>query len=324
MVLRVTRSTIGCTLCCLMQEKELRMKLLRSLLFAPGNRPRMLAKAGTVGADAVIIDLEDAVPIAEKVATRPAVREAIDQIATVHSTPVYVRINPLGAKTTFSQDLALGDLESIVCPNLAGVIFPKAESAMEIKRIDEAIAHLESARGIPVGQVEVVPILETAKGIMGAMEIAQACHRRVPRVCFGAGDLTLDLGIEWTRGETEVLFGRMWVVMASRAAEIEPPLDTVFPRIDDDEGLVRAASLAKQLGFQGKCCIHPRQVQQVNQVFSPSAEQVEYARRVVELFDQAELDGKASVMMDGKMLDYPIVEKERRLLKRAATIGSRC
>lgn len=299
------------------------MKLLRSILFAPGNRPRMVAKVGTVGADAVILDLEDAVPIAEKEATRPIVRQAVDDVSLGNKTPVYVRINPLGAKTAFSQDFAVLDLEAVVCPNLAGIIFPKVESAAEILAIDRMISEMEGARGIPAGQVEVIPILETAVGILNAREIASANPRRAPRVCIGAGDLTNDLGIAWTRDETEILYSRSAIVLASRAAGIEPPLDTVYADIADDDGLLRSASLAKQLGFQGKMCIHPRQVPIVNQVFSPSAAEVDYARRVVEAFAQAEREGKASVMYEGKMLDYPIVEKERRLLAKAEAIAAR-
>ncbi len=299
------------------------MKLLRSMLFAPGNRPRMVAKVGTVGADAVILDLEDAVPIAEKEATRQVVRQAIDDITLNTKTPVYVRINPLGGKTVFSQDIGAQDLEAVVCPNLAGVVFPKVEAAAEVLAIDRIIAELEAARGIPTGQIEVMPILETAKGILNAREITAACPRRVPRVAVGAGDLTFDLGIEWTRDETEILFARSFVVLASRAAGIEPPMDTVYADIADDEGLLRSAKLAKQLGFQGKTCIHPRQVPIVNAVFSPTAQQVDYARRVVEAFAQAEREGKASVMFEGKLLDYPIVEKERRLLAKAEAIIAR-
>ena len=300
------------------------MSLLRSMIFVPGNRPRMVAKAPTVGADAVILDLEDSIPIAEKPATRPTVRRAIDELTAAGQAQVFVRVNPLGhGKTAFSQDYATDDLTAVVCPNLTGIILPKTEEPAELAVVDHLLARLEAERGMAVGSIEVEPILETAKGIVNALEIARSCPRRVHRVSIGAGDLTLDLGVEWTRDETELLYARMSVVMISRACGLEPPVDGVYNNIADKEGLANSARIAKQLGFQGKQCVHPDQVGILNEVFAPAPAQIVYAQRAVAAFDQAVAEGKASIMLDGKMLDYPIVEKERNLLARAEAIAKR-
>lgn len=282
----------------------------------------MVEKAATLEADAIILDLEDSVPPAEKPSTRPTVRQAIDDL-TAAGKVVFVRVNPMGSKTAFSQDFTAEDVAAVVCANLAGIVFPKVEAAAEVIAIDRLIAERERALGLPEGGIEVEPILETARGIMSAPQVATACPRRVKRMSIGAGDLTLDLGVEWTRDETEILFGRMWLVMASRAAGLEQPIDGVYANLEDDEGLLRSARLARQLGFQGKQCVHPRQIAILNEVFSPTEAQIDYARRAVAAFDQAVSEGKASTLFEGKMLDYPVVEKERNLLARAAAIAAR-
>jgi citrate lyase subunit beta/citryl-CoA lyase len=284
----------------------------------------MVAKAPTLGADAIILDLEDSVPINEKPGTRPIVRQAVDDLTAAGQRQVFVRVNPYGAgKNAFSQDFAPDDIVAVVCDNLAGLVLPKTESAEELLAVDNLLAELEADRGMAVGSIEVEPILETAKGIVNAMAIATACPRRVKRVSIGAGDLTMDLGVEWTRDETEIFYGRAHLVMVSRAAGLEPPMDGVYNKLDDIEGLERSARLAKQLGFQGKQCVHPSQIPVLNAVFGPTPAQVEYARRAVAAFDQAVAEGKASIMFEGKMLDYPIVEAERNLLARAKAIEAR-
>ncbi|MHB1135006.1 MAG: HpcH/HpaI aldolase/citrate lyase family protein [Chloroflexota bacterium] len=299
------------------------MRLLRSVLFVPGNRPRMLARAGTSGEDAVILDLEDSVPLQEKEATRPLVRQAIDTVSAATGVAVYARVNPLGSKTAYSADLALADLAALACANLAGVILPKAESPEEIRQADAALLAREHDLGLPERGIELVPMLETAKGILAALEIARAVPGRVRLLSTGAADLTVDLGISWTRGEEELFYARSHLVLASRAAGLEAPLDAVWADIDDEEGLLRSARLARQLGFQGKTLIHPRQVAPVNAVFSPEAGEVERARAVVAAFTEAEAQGMASIKFEGRMLDYPELARARALLQRAQAIAAR-
>jgi citrate lyase subunit beta/citryl-CoA lyase len=293
------------------------MRLLRTLLFAPGNRPRMLEKVGQCGADAVILDLEDAVPIAEKAATRTAVRAAVQHICTC---PVYVRINPLVASTGFSQPIGAADLQAIVCQELAGIILPKVEAASEVRHVDRLLAALEQERGLVSGAIDLIPIIETARGVQHVYDIATA-GTRLRRLAFGAGDFTRDIGVRWSRREVESQYARSALVIASRAAGLEAPLDSVWVDLRDQRGLVRSARLVKQLGFQGKMCIHPGQVDLVNAVFSPTPEEVAAARRVVEAFHHAETQGLASIQLDGQFIDYPIVEAAQRLLATATRLG---
>ncbi|MCL5107409.1 MAG: CoA ester lyase [Chloroflexi bacterium] len=299
------------------------MRLLRSLLFVPGNRERMLARAGTLGEDAVILDLEDSVPLAEKEATRPHVRQAIDAVSQTTGAAVFVRVNPLGAKTAYSADLGAQDLAAVACANLAGVILPKVESPDEVLAADALLRQRERALGLPEGQCELVPMLETAKGILFAYDIARAAPGRVRCLSTGFGDLTVDLGIAWTRGEEEVLYARSHLAIASRAAGLEQPLDGVWADIADQQGLVRSARLARQLGYQGKTLIHPSQVAPVNAVFSPTPEEMARAEQIVAAFSQAEAEGKASIRFAGRMLDYPELERARQTLARARAFAAR-
>ena len=289
---------------------------LRTFLFAPGNRPRMLQKVGQCGADAVILDLEDAVPISEKEATRPAVREAVGAIDTC---PVYVRVNPLAAAAGFSQPIGEADLDAIVRPGLAGIILPKVESPDDLRRAEALLQEMETQHGLAPGSVDVIPIIETALAVQRAYDIA-AAGTRVKRLAFGAGDFTRDIGVAWSRREIESQYARSALVIASRAAGLEPPLDTVWVDLRDPRGLTRSARTAKQLGFQGKMAIHPSQVEPINTVFSPSAAEIAFATRVVDAFTQAEADGLASIQLDGQFIDYPIVESAQRVLAMAAVL----
>jgi len=294
------------------------MRIYRSFLFAPGNRPRFVEKVAHCGADAVILDLEDAVPIAEKADARHAVREALTAIS---NCPVYVRINPLVAATSFSQAIGEADLEAIVCSNLAGVILPKTERAAEAQQAESILNRLEHERDLVPGEIDLIPIIETAGGVHHAFDIASA-GTRISRLAFGAGDFTRDIGVRWSRREVESQYARSALVVASRAAGIEAPLDSVWIDIRDLRGLTRSARMAKQLGFQGKMAIHPAQIEPINTVFSPSRDELTYAKRVVTAFAAAEAAGEASIQLDGQMIDYPIVQAVRRLLELAEALGA--
>ncbi len=286
------------------------MRLYRSFLSAPGNRPRFVEKVAHCGADAVILDLEDAVPIAEEKATRQAVREALTAIS---NCPVYVRINPLVAATSFSQAIGEADLEAIVCGDLSGVILPKTESASEAQQAEAILHRLEAERGLAPGAIDLIPIIETARGVHHAFDIASA-DTRIQHLAFGAGDFTRDIGVQWSRREVESQYARSALVIASRAAGIAAPLDSVWIDIRDLRGLSRSARLAKQLGFQGKMAIHPTQVEPINAAFSPTEGELADARRVIAAFEAAEAAGEASIQLDGQMIDYPIVEAAQRIL----------
>jgi citrate lyase subunit beta / citryl-CoA lyase len=286
------------------------MPVFRSFLFAPGNHPRRVEKALSLAADAVILDLEDAVANAEKAATRAVVVEAL---ASPRRCQGYVRVNSLG--TEWSH----GDFVAVVANGVDGIIVPKIESASDLQTAEWLLGSLERERGLPQGGIDLIPIIETASGFSNLKEIARAA-RRTKRLSFGAGDFTLDLGLTWSRDETELLPFRSAIVLESRAAGLEAPLDTVWAALKDTEGFARSVRLVKDLGFQGKLCIHPDQVPVVNDCFCPGEAELAHARRVVEAFAQAERDGLAAIQVDGQFVDYPIVYRAQRLIDRAQAI----
>lgn len=286
---------------------------LRSFLFAPGNHARRVEKALSLDADAVILDLEDAVAIAEK----PAAREAV-AVSLVQSRRgwLYVRVNAA------DTDFCYADLVTVVRPGLDGVILPKVESPATLATIEWLLFQLERERGLPKGAVDLIPIIETARGL-DRLPAILAAATRVRRVAFGAGDFTLDVNMTWSRSETELAHARAAIVTASRAAELEAPLDTVWVDLADREGLEASAQTALGLGFQGKMCIHPDQIAVVNRVFSPTDAEIAFAERVAAAFAGAEAAGSAAIQLDGKFIDYPIVYRAQRVLRRANAIRAR-
>jgi citrate lyase subunit beta / citryl-CoA lyase len=261
----------------------------------------------------VILDLEDAVAIAEKVATRAAVAAAFEQPRT---GLLYVRVNAV------DTEFCYGDLVAVIRPGLDGIVLPKVESAAGLATVDWLLAQLERDRGLAAGGIALVPIIETARGLFGIEQIL-AAETRVKRVAFGAGDFTLDVNMQWSRSETELGYARARIVTASRAAGIEAPLDTVWVDLQDEEGLEASARAALACGYQGKMCIHPNQVTVVNRVFTPSEAEIAFAERVVAAFAKAETDGVASIQLDGKFIDYPIVYRAQRVLRTVQAICER-
>jgi citrate lyase subunit beta / citryl-CoA lyase len=289
------------------------MSVYRTFLFAPGNHARRVEKALALDADAVILDLEDAVAIAEKPATRGKVIAALQGPRTGLG---YIRVNAI------STEFCHGDIQAVVAKGVDGIILPKVEAAHELKTIDWLIGELERERGLPKGKIDLIPIIETGRGMQAVFEIA-AAGTRVKRMAFGAGDFTLDMNIEWSRDELELLPYRSAVAQASRAAGIEPPLDTVWIELKDTEGFKASTLRCRQLGYQGKMCIYPDQVPVVNDVFTPGAEDVARAQKFVAAFKEAERAGLASIQVDGRFIDYPIVYRAQRILDTAARIEAR-
>lgn len=288
------------------------MPVHRSLLFAPGNHARRVEKCLTLGADAVILDLEDAVADAEKAATRAVVVQALGR---PRRSQGYVRVNSLGTPW------ALGDFLAVVTTGVDGIVLPKVESASDLRTGEWLIDSLERERGLPSGRIDLIPIIETAAGFAHMGEIAAAA-RRTRRLAFGAGDFTLDIGLAWSADETELLPYRSQFVVQSRAAGLEPPLDTVWVSLDDKDGFRRSALRARSLGFQGKLCIHPDQVPVVNECFCPTESELAHARRVIVAFEQAQREGLAAIQVDGQFVDYPILYRAQRIVARAQAIDS--
>ncbi len=283
------------------------MTALRSLLFAPGNHARRVEKALGLPADGVILDLEDAVAISEKSATRAVVTQALQAPRT---GKLFVRVNALGTEWCH------GDLLAVAQAGLDGIVLPKAEHAHELVTADWLIGNLERERGLRNGGIDLIPIIETALGVSRLSDICRS-GTRVRRIAFGAGDFTLDMGMLWSRTETELLPHRAACVMHSRAAGLEPPIDTVWADLRDPEGYLLSAKHAAALGFQGKMCIHPDQVAGANAAFTPDDAAIARARRIVEAFDKAEAAGLASIQLDGQFIDYPIVQRARHVLAQA-------
>jgi len=292
------------------------MKPLRTALFAPGSRPDRAEKAIGLDADAVIIDLEDAVPIAEKESSRALVRDILDKHP---GKRIYVRINAL------STPYAKGDLEAIVSENLEGIMLPKVDSPGDIFEIDRLLTDLEKRGGLEVGILEVISICESAKGLeeIYSIVLTKPEYHRVSVVAFGAADYTLDLGISLTREGKELEYPRTRIPVACRAAGIMPPLDTPWMvDLKDIDGLIADAKRAKAYGFQGKIVIHPNQIQPCHDVFTPAEEEIVYAKKVIEAFEEAEREGKAAIQLEGKFIDYAVVEKSRRIYALARAIAS--
>jgi citrate lyase subunit beta/citryl-CoA lyase len=283
---------------------------LRSFLFAPGNHARRVANALSLDADAVILDLEDAVATAEKPAARGAVAAAL---ALPRHSLLYVRINAV------DTEFCYGDLVAVVRSGLDGIVLPKVENATALATIDWLLAQLEREQELTPGATDLIPIIETAGGLSN-LDVILAAGTRVRHVAFGAGDFTLDVNMAWSRSEAELSFARARIATASRAAGIEAPLDTVWVDLADEEGLEFSARTALGFGFQGKMCIHPKQIAPVHQVFTPGAAEVAYAERVVAAFAAAEAAGSAAIQLDGKFIDYPILYRAQRVLKKIAAI----
>lgn len=284
----------------------------RTMLFIPGNSPAMLLNADIHQSDAVILDLEDAVAPGEKDAARMLVRNAIQSL-DYGKTEIIVRVNPL------DTDYIRGDLEAIV-PLKPDLIMPtKVSDAEYIRQVDQMMNKIEEKHGIPVGTVGLIPLLETAEGIENAYSIAKS-SKRVKALFLGAEDLSTDLQAIRSKKSDEILYARGRIVLAARAAGVEV-YDTPFTDVNDDEGLLQDATFARSIGFTGKASISPRHVSAINEVFSPSLEDITYAQEVMEAIEEGKRQGKGAVSLRGKMIDKPIVDRARKVLEAARELG---
>jgi len=284
----------------------------RSMLFLPGNTPNMIINGDSLGADSIILDLEDAVSPDEKDAARLLVRSAIERMGFA-GVEITVRINSID--TAYWQD----DLEAIVPLKPDLIMPPKASSVEDMRTLDAYIAKVEQKAGIPVGTVKLIPLIETALGVERAFEIASACPR-VTALFLGGEDLTADLRCKRTKAGNEIDYARKRLVCAARAAGVDV-YDTPFTDVNDDEGIIVDAEYAKSLGFTGKSAIAPRHVRTINEVFSPTLADIEYAKLVFEAIRIGKLQGKGAVSLRGKMIDKPIVERARQTLEAAKQLG---
>ena len=281
------------------------MELFRSLIFVPGNRADMLQKARQFDADVLVADLEDSVPPNEKDNARVLVSELGPTLAQ-RGQKLVVRVNSLDTGLTRQE------IESVAGPHLYGVSVGKSESVLDIREYHKIASAAERRLGLEVGHIKFIPWIENARAILGARDLACASPRTVA-IAFGAEDYTDDMGVERTDVGEEVYFARCMVAAAAMAARVAA-LDGPFVSFRDPEGLRADCRTALKLGFKGKFAIHPAQLDIINETFTPGSEEIAYARRVVEAWQEAEAAGRGSTSLDGKMIDVPVVKRARNLL----------
>jgi citrate lyase subunit beta/citryl-CoA lyase len=286
---------------------------LRTILFVPGNKARMLEKARTLPADAVMLDLEDGVPLGEKGAARAAVRQALE--AGAYGPQVILRVN------AFGTGLVETDLRGAFTGGVHAVCLSKAETAREVEGLAALLDGLEQEHGLPAGAVDILLMVETALGVLNAFEMGgvkmAGGNRRVHALCLGGEDLAHNLGAIRTEEGLELAQARAHLVLAARAAGAQA-IDTIYADLSDPDGLAAEARQAHQLGYSGKLVIHPAQIEPVRQAFAPTEEEVAQARRVVAAFEAAEARGDGVIALDGQMIDAPVVARAREVLASAA------
>ena len=292
--------------------------MIRSFLFVPANVPRRIEKAVTLDADAVILDLEDSVAPSDKPVTRDAIVAALGRI---WKSLVYVRVNAP------STEYCYADLVATVRKGIHGIVVPKIESAADLHAIDWLLAALERERGLAEGSLDLMPQIETAAGVQRVDRILQArslrpyrAPWRVKRVCFGAADYANDLGLAPTLEEDELADARARIVLSSRAAGMENPIDSPWFHLKESAAFGRALERSRRGGYQGRCCIHPDQIGPVNEAYRPNREEVAAAERIVAAFAEAEKRGAAAIQVDGQMVDYPVAHRAQALLDAVRSI----
>ena len=284
----------------------------RSMLFLPGNTPNMLINGNCLGSDAVIFDLEDAVSPAEKDAARLLVRNTMKYM-DFSGCETIVRINSID--TAYWK----ADVDTILPqkPNL--IMLPKTSCAADVRTADAYITEVEQKLNYAPNTVRLMPLIETALGVENAYEIA-AASSRVAAIFLGAEDLTADLQCKRTKEGWEIEYARHRLVVAARAANVDV-YDTPFTDVNDDEGIRTDAAYARSLGFTGKASISPRHVEVINEIFSPTQKEIEYAYEVMEAIRMAKEQGKGAIALRGKMIDAPIVARARQTIAMAEEMG---
>ena len=284
----------------------------RSMLFLPGNNPNMLINGNCLGSDAVIFDLEDAVSPAEKDAARILVRNTM-RYMDFRGCEIIVRINSID--TAYWQK----DIDEILPYQPGLVLLPKTSCASDVQIVDAYMSQVEEKLGLEKNTVGIMPLIETAMGVENAFAIASAT-KRVKALFLGAEDLTADLQCKRTKEGREIEYARTRLVVAARAAGVDV-YDTPFTDVNDDEGIVKDAQLAKALGFTGKASISPRHVDVINSVFSPTQKDGDYAYAVMDAIALAKEQGKGAIALHGKMIDAPIVARAQQTIAMAQALG---
>ncbi len=289
-----------------------KVRLRRTMMFIPGNNPGMMRDAHLYGADSLMFDLEDSVKLAEKDTARFLVYNALKTIDYGNIEKV-VRVNPL------DTDHGKADIEAMVCAGVNIIRLPKSETAQDIIDVDNYITYCEEKHGIPVGSTGMMAAIESALGILNAKEIAHASERLIG-IAIGAEDYVTDLKTTRTASGVELFAARAQLLIAARSAGIAA-LDTVYSDVNNEEGFRKEVQLIKDMGFDGKSVINPRQIAPVVEIFTPSAKDIEKSERIIEALKEAETKGLGVVSLNGKMIDKPVVLRAQRMLELAEAAG---
>ena len=291
------------------------MRLWRTLLFVPANQRRMLDKLDSLPTDGIIFDLEDTVPAAEKANARAMAKECI---AKTPGDKCWVRVNALPSGYLHE------DLEEFVgTPGLAGFVVPKQDAPGDVAAVDRMLTSLEVRKGLAPGGTPIIVMIESASGVLFAHQIFTAANRVESAVYAGGedGDMNVSLGAIWSSEGPEMMLVRQLTFVAARAANIKYPLDGVFSNIRDLDGFKRDTTLSRRLGFRGRTVIHPSQIEAANEIYTPTAAEIDYARRVIKAFDEALARGTASTTVEGKLVDVAMAKTASNLLELVATIN---
>lgn len=286
------------------------MEMLRSLLFVPADSPRKIEKARQLRPDAVILDLEDAVALENKTHARTSLSSELERFAQPDPR-VLVRVNSLQS-SFFAQDL-----EVALTPVVDGIVLPKSEHEGDVAQVDETISSWEKRKGILVGKTKLLLLIESAVAVMRVPALSQSSER-VVALLLGGEDYCADMGVTRTKLGEEIMYARWVIAHAAHAAGLEA-IDTAFTDFEDDAGLLEETRRVKQMGFTGKLLIHPRQIDVAHRGFAPADGEIAWAERVVRAFDAAQKEGSGLVVVDGKMVDQPVVLQAKRILSRRDT-----
>jgi citrate lyase subunit beta/citryl-CoA lyase len=293
-------------------------ELRRSWMFVPGHRQKMIDKAlGLAQVDALMLDIEDGVPQQEKQTARQQIGASLVKEREPGTPPArFVRV------TSVSYEHITADLAHIVQPGLDGLVLPKVETPQQIQLVDAVLRDRERQMGLALGKIALLIAIESPRGLLNAYAIATASPR-VIGLLFGAEDLGKELGLPFRREAeaSELLFQRSTLVVAAAAANIQA-VDGVWPDLSDPEGLKRYGLQSRRLGFSGMSLIHPGQIETINQIFGPTADEVAYCQKVIEAFDAAIARGDGSIAFGGQLIDLPIVERAKRTVAFAAKLGA--
>ncbi len=289
-----------------------RQRLRRSLLYVPGNMPGMLQNIPVFDADGVMIDLEDAVPLAEKDSARILARNFL-QAFSERSREIFVRINGLDTK------YALDDLRDVLPARPDGIRLPKADEPEVVERLDTLLTEYEEKLDLEIGFFSILPSIESAVGVLNCVKTA-AASQRIVALAFGAEDYTASMEIQRTRTGEELLGARMQIVWAARASGLQA-IDSVFADANDMDGLRADTEVVKRLGFTGKSLVNPRQIPVVHEVFRPTGEEIDHALEVMEAIKKAREMGTGVISLRGKMVDAPVVKRAARTIRTAVAFG---